>query len=128
MVVLDTCVLLWWTLDPARLSARAARECKRIEQSGCVISSISIWEVGIKLERRRLEIGLSLEDYVARLRATGLVEIAPVTELIWMRNLALDWDHRDPADRTIVATALERRLSIVTPDPEIRSFYRRTLW
>jgi len=30
MVLLDTCTLLWWTLDPAKLSAVAADACRRI--------------------------------------------------------------------------------------------------
>jgi len=28
--MLDTCALLWWTLDPEKLSDKAAKACKKI--------------------------------------------------------------------------------------------------
>jgi PIN domain nuclease of toxin-antitoxin system len=68
MVLLDTCALVWWTLDPERLSARAKEACDNIKIEGAIISSISIWELGIKLKRGKLEINISLEEYVSRLK------------------------------------------------------------
>ena len=62
MVVLDTHALLWWTLDPGRLSAHVRERCERMPQTGACISSISIWEIGIKVKRGHLEIGTQLRD------------------------------------------------------------------
>jgi PIN domain nuclease of toxin-antitoxin system len=128
MVLLDTCALLWWTLDPEKLSPKAAKVCDRIATKGGVVSSISIWEIGIKIKKGELEIGLPLEDYVGRLKQLSGLEIVPVDEIIWMRGLDLDWKHRDPADRTIVATASLRKIPIVTCDEDIQKFYRRVIW
>jgi len=55
------------------------------------------------------------------------MEIIDVTPRIWLRNVALDWAHRDPPDRTIVATAELEGLAIVTRDERILSFYARTV-
>jgi len=44
-------------------------------------SSISIWEIGIKIKRGKLEIPLSIKEYVDRIR-----------------NILLDWDHRFDAE------------------------------
>jgi PIN domain nuclease of toxin-antitoxin system len=41
MYVLDTCVLLWWTLDPENLSPLAAKHCKNIDTQGACIASVS---------------------------------------------------------------------------------------
>ena len=57
MVVLDTHVLVWWTLDPAQLSAPAQRLCDQIPESGAMVSAISLWEIGIKIKRGNLELG-----------------------------------------------------------------------
>ncbi|MGH8550199.1 MAG: PIN domain-containing protein [Methylococcales bacterium] len=51
MVVLDTHVLVWWTLDEARLSEPARLLCNEIPQTGGIVSSISLWEIGIKVKR-----------------------------------------------------------------------------
>jgi PIN domain nuclease of toxin-antitoxin system len=126
MMLLDTCTLLWWTLEPDQLSGIAANEIQRAEK--LVISSISIWEIGIKIKRSKLKIPLTLDDYVARLKRVGNINIIAVDETIWIKNLQLDWTHKDPADRTIVATAEIHSLPIVTPDRIIIEFYPRTIW
>jgi len=128
MNLLDTCTLLWWTLDPEKLSAKAGRACDRIEQDGAFISSITIWEIGIKLKKGVLQFNDSLEGYVHRLDRLGTIEVIPVDEKIWMENLNLDWGHRDPVDRTIVATAKLRGLSIITKDRIIREYYPHVIW
>jgi len=68
MILLDTCALIWWTLDPKKLSEVAAAACDSIEEHGASISSISIWEIGIKIRKNKLDIGLTLEEYVRRLK------------------------------------------------------------
>jgi len=128
MVLLDTCALLWWTLDPEKLSSRAKEACDNIKIGSAIISCISIWELGIKIKRNKLEINISLEEYVKRLKQLGTLEIIPVDETIWLKNLALDWPHRDPADRTIVATAQLKNLSIITKDKFISEYYPHIIW
>jgi PIN domain nuclease of toxin-antitoxin system len=128
VVLLDTCALLWWTLEPESLSPRAREACDRIVIDGGFISSISVWEAGIKARRGALELGTTLEDYVARLRKLSSPEIVALDEDIWVKNLSLPWDHRDPADRTIVATAFLKDLPIVTKDEVIGRFYPKVIW
>jgi PIN domain nuclease of toxin-antitoxin system len=128
MMMLDTATLLWWTLDPDKLSRRASEECKKIQNEGAIISSISIWELGIKIKKKKLEIPISLETYVDKLNELKTLEIIAVDENIWLKNLALDWAHPDPADRTIVATAEIKGVPIITKDNKIREFYLNSIW
>lgn len=128
VIVLDTHVLIWWTLDPERLSATAKRHCVDFPRTGACISSISIWEIGIKVKRGHLDLGLALEDYTERLKRLSWLEVAPVTAENWIGNLNLDWEHRDPADRTIVALAKARNLQLLSKDQAIRDFYPLTVW
>jgi PIN domain nuclease of toxin-antitoxin system len=125
--VLDTCALLWWALDPQKLSLLAKQACGQIERAGGFVSSISVWEIGIKIKKGNLELGIPLHNFVSRLKKTN-IEIVAIDESIWLENLGLPWKHPDPADRTIVATAKLRQLPIVTPDTHIRSFYSDTIW
>ena len=126
MVVLDTSALLFWLFAPERLSANAAKTIAAA--TGIVISSISIWEIGIKVKRGKLEIPLSPAMLVAKLKESDGVRIEPVTEMTWLQNLALTWDHKDPADRTIVATATLLGCPLVTSDLEIRASYPDAIW
>ena len=126
MIVLDTSALIFWTLDRARLSEAAAQAISNTDR--IALSSISIWEIGIKVKRERLFIPVSIQEFTDKLETIDRVDILPVDVPTWLKNIALDWDHRDPADRTIVATASLHACPLVTSDSAIRAFYSQTIW
>jgi PIN domain nuclease of toxin-antitoxin system len=122
VIVLDTHALLWWALDPERLSPPAATTVQRMERDGGYASAISFWELAIKVQRGKLELPITVEELARRIEGGGVVEVLPVDTATWLRSVGLAWEHRDPADRVIVATALARQLPILTKDTAIRSF------
>ena len=126
MVVLDTSALLFWTLHRERLSEAASVAISEADRM--LVSSISIWEIGIKVARGRLSIPLSVSEYAERLERIARVEVIPVDTETWLAGLELAWDHRDPADRTIVATAALNECPLVTSDRAMRNFYSRAVW
>ena len=126
MIVLDTSALIFWTLDRARLSEAAAQAISSTDR--IALSSISIWEIGIKVKRERLFIPVSIQEFTDKLETIDRVDILAVDVLTWIKNIELDWDHRDPADRTIVATASLHACPLVTSDSAIRAFYSQTIW
>ena len=126
MIVLDTSALIFWTLDRTRLSEAAAQAISSTDR--IALSSISIWEIGIKVKRERLFIPVSIQEFTDKLDTIDRVDILPVDVLTWIKNIELDWDHRDPADRTIVATASLHACPLVTSDSAIRAFYSQTIW
>ena len=128
-MLFDTCVLLWYTLDPEKLSEQEQHVAsKAFQEEQAVVSSISFWEIGIKIKKKKLNIGMSLDQYLRKIHTLNGFDIIPVDELIWMENINLDWTHRDPADRTIVATARLRGIPILTKDIIIRDFYPDQGW
>lgn len=46
----------------------------------------------------------------------------PMTSEIALNAACLAWEHRDPADRIVAATALRSGLVVVTSDVALRSF------
>jgi PIN domain nuclease of toxin-antitoxin system len=129
VIVLDTHALLWWALDPGKLSAPAATALAEMERSGGFASAISIWELGIKVKRKKLELPITVDELARRIERGGVVDLVPVDATTWLRSLALPWDHSDPADRVIVATALLKGVPLLTKDDAIRSFSGvRCLW
>ena len=129
MIVLDTHALLWWALDPDKLSDEAKCVCKEMEVSGGFASSISLWELGVKVKRGKLELGLSIDEFARRIERGGVVELVPVDTTLWLRSLSLKWDHRDPADRVIVSTALLKGHRLLTKDQTLHRFNEvETIW
>ena len=126
MVVLDTSALLFWTLHRERLSEAASGAISEADR--VLVSSISIWEIGVKVARGRLSIPLSVREYAGRLERIERVEVLPVDTRTWLASLDLSWDHRDPADRIVVATAVVNECPLVTSDRAMRNFYSPALW
>lgn len=128
-VVLDTHVWLWWLNDPSRLSARARDtidEAVRHKQR-MRISCISTWEVAILVRKGKLAFSLPASSWVQRTEASGLFEFVPVSNAIALRSVELEM-HADPADRIIVATAIETASTLVTKDEKLQALSLPTLW
>jgi PIN domain nuclease of toxin-antitoxin system len=126
VLVLDTSALFYWTLDPLQLSATARQAIQEADR--LLVSSISIWEIALKVKRGTLQIPLSIEQYVAKLQRAAQLEILPVDTTTWLESVALDWEHRDPADRVIVALARQLKLPLVSNDRKIASFLSNMIW
>ena len=126
MIVLDTSALLYWTLDPAQLSLKARQAIEQAER--IVISSISVWEIALKVKRHKIVIPLPISDYVERLQKLEGLEILAVDVQTWLDNLSLPWEYRDPAGRTIVALATRFGCPLITSDRVIADYYQDTIW
>jgi PIN domain nuclease of toxin-antitoxin system len=122
VILLDTHALLWWALDPEQLSPTAADVVRSMEERGGYASSISIWELGIKVGRGQLELPITVDELALRVERGGVVELVSVDTTTWLRTLSLPWAHRDPADRVIVATALIKGVPVLTRDRLLHDF------
>ena len=69
-------------------------------------------------ERDRISLPTSPERWRANWLRAGLLEI-PIDGWIALQSCQLTYFHRDPADRFIVATALDRDLPLMTADKKI---------
>ena len=125
-VLLDTSALLYWTLSPPNLSGRARATLDAASE--ILISSVSFWEIGIKTRAGKLALPVSLRDYVARVETVERVTILDVGLAEWLLTSELEWKHRDPADRILVATASHRDLSLLTSDGTILKHYAKAVW
>ena len=118
MILLDTQVLLWSRFGDARFGRRARRQIERALRAGNIaVSAISFWEVAMLHDKGRLTLLRSVASWRQALLDEGLVEI-PMDGEIGIRAATLTDFHADPADRLIVATALEGH-RLVTSDRRI---------
>lgn len=115
-LVIDTHVFLWW----AEASSRIRSEWVEVilDQSNEVhLSAVSGWEIDTK---RRLN-KLDFDGDVARVAAAfGFTELAVTMEHATLAG-RLDWDHRDPFDRMLVAQAIVEGAMLLTADDVMKS-------
>ena len=118
MILLDTHVIIWLRSDNRRLGLQTRREVEHaLQENNAAASAISFWEVGMLIRKGRLDLRLDVGAWRQDLLDQGLVEI-PVDGRIAARAGLLPNMHGDPADRLVVATALEDH-QLVTADRRI---------
>jgi PIN domain nuclease of toxin-antitoxin system len=126
MIVVDTHALLWWVLEPRRLSTRARVALDESDRMG--IPAIVFWEIALLARRKRIELGTSVTQWTREVLSLSRVEELPLTSPIAIEAEGLSM-HSDPADRFIVATARYHACAIVTKDALIkRSFLAPVTW
>ena len=117
-MLLDTQAVLWLRLGDPRLGPQSRLEIEREWQSGQVyVSAISFWEMAMLIDKGRITFPGDVLSWRQEQLAQGMIEI-PVNGEIAARAGLLPDIHGDPADRLIIATALEGH-RLVTSDRRI---------
>ena len=115
MIILDTQALVWLLFDDPKLGRQARQVIGSNWPSGEVaVSSITYWEVAMLHDKGRLALLVDIGSWRMSLLEDGLAEV-PVDGAITVRAALLTDIHGDPADRIILATALEGH-QLVTAD------------
>ena len=132
MILLDTHAWVWWVADPERLPAPARAAIGSCLDAGdpVHVSSISVWEVAMLVQRGRLELTMDFGDWIAHAEAAPEIGFVAVDNRVAVGAVNLDdFAHRDAADRIIVATALHLGATLITADVRLRAYAPvRTIW
>ena len=131
MIVIDTHILIWWVSGDKKLSNAAKNIIKKtLVDSEVIISSISVWEISMLIEKERLVISMDIESWINEVSSIEGVRFMPVDNEIGIKSTKLPGDfHKDPADRIIVATARKLAVALVTADEKIIEYpYVKTIW
>lgn len=119
-LLLDTCALLWLAGKSAALSTvtRLAIE----EAEVVYVSPVTAWELALKFNAGKLRLPCEpIQWFEHALDVFGL-EVLPLDYKLMMKSTQLPFHHRDPADRTIIESALENKLTVVTGDHRFEEY------
>ncbi len=124
MILLDTHVLIWLTMEPTRIGRNAAEVIRgETSASSVLFSPISTWEASMLVDKGKLDLGSPMRVWVRRLLAMAGVTIANLTPEIGSEaGELLPPIHGDPADRILIATARALGCPLVTADRKILAY------
>jgi PIN domain nuclease of toxin-antitoxin system len=117
-LLLDTHAAVWWAAGDPDLSTDAVTAVNDPENT-VWFSAASAWELSIKIRSGRLALDVSkLVDQLTRngIRLLGI----GIDDAI--NAGSLDWTHKDPFDRMLVAQASRLGYRIVTRDVAIQKY------
>lgn len=124
--LLDTHALIWFLEDGPQLTPKVRSEIIDIHNR-CFISIASIWEIAIKASLNKLQLKSDFHKIREFLSDTE-IEILPIEFDHLQKLLSLDYHHRDPFDRLIIAQAITENLTILSRDEHFRSYTNNVLW
>ncbi len=121
-LLLDTHIWLWRLLDPDRVSP-SLDALLRDPDTGIHLSSISVWETLVLVRKGRLTLNPDPVAWINNALQRTPTTMLPLTHAIAIRSEQLDGlGSNDPADRFLVATALEHDLTLATADTTLIAY------
>lgn len=113
-VLVDTHILLWFLKGEKELPKRIIAILQN-KDTNCFVSIASLWEIAIKTQLDKLNLGFPLPDLSQYLTDLD-IEILPVTFNHIITLTQLENHHRDPFDRIIIAQAINENLALISKD------------
>ena len=123
-LLIDTHILIWFITEHPQLTNKSKT---LIENSqSCFISVASLWEIGIKMSLGKLELRINLDELVKIILESGFA-ILPINQIHVIKNSELNFFHKDPFDRILIAQALIEDLEIITSDTTFLNYPVNTI-
>ncbi len=117
-LLLDTHIWIWSVLDPSKLGQRVIAAL-RDGTSELWLSPISLWELAILAEKRKVELRGGLWNWIDAAQRSAPMREAPLTSEVVRALDRIEVPHKDPADKFLAATAAALDLRLVTSEARL---------
>jgi PIN domain nuclease of toxin-antitoxin system len=127
-LLLDTHIALWLDSGSPHLRRTTRAVLDQHWQNGgeILLSAVSAWEIALLVDAEKVELDLPVAAWVERFVNRPGVESVALTHSAAARAYQMSkLEHRDPADRLLIATAIELACPLVTYDARISRFASR---
>ncbi|MBN1905709.1 MAG: type II toxin-antitoxin system VapC family toxin [Deltaproteobacteria bacterium] len=119
-MILDTCGLLWLVHDQNKMSHKALEIIKN--SPVLYISAISSFEIGLKYKAGKLLLPAPPKEWFQEIIKHHDISIINLDKDICLKATELPDIHRDPCDRFIIATALIKKMAVITADTRFQEY------
>ncbi len=121
--LLDTHAFIWSFRNAEKLSKKVYEVISDAENE-IFLSSISLWEIAIKYQLKKLDLG-NLEIYHLPNIADEYnfsILVPEAYDFITYSELPLKKEHRDPFDRLLIHTAIRNNLILISKDKKFEQY------
>ena len=125
-LLLDTHSLIWFLNGDEKLSDKVKIAIEDSNNSK-IVSIASIWEIAIKISLDKFRFPKGFKHFLDMVEENGF-EILPITFEHAMVLSKLEFIHRDPFDRLLIAQCMADNLILATKDGNIKRYNIQTIW
>ncbi|MEL4895044.1 type II toxin-antitoxin system VapC family toxin [Crocosphaera sp. Alani8] len=126
-LLLDTHSFLWFIDGSSKLSQNA-RTLIENQTNERFLSIASLWEITIKVSIGKLKLQLSISDLVREQMYDNDISLLAITPQHLDILEQLDFNHKDPFDRLLIAQAIAENLTILSLDSMFDNYPITRLW
>jgi PIN domain nuclease of toxin-antitoxin system len=121
-ILLDTHTLIWF-LEDNPLLKKSSKELIADENNDIYVSTISFYEMSIKLSIGKLVLPDSLETTIIK-TINNDIKIIDLSRhhTVQYQSIPLIPDHKDPFDRMIIAVAVHEDLTVISADGNFKHY------
>jgi PIN domain nuclease of toxin-antitoxin system len=116
--LLDTHIFLWSLLEVYNLNDKTI-DLLNNPKNKLYLSPISIWEIIILAEKKRIELDDKPDKWIRNVLKTLPLLEAPLNNEVALNSRLIQQFYTDPADRFIAATAMVYDLILITSDKKL---------
>ena len=128
LILLDTHIWIWLMSGVTKALSPQLRTLieKHTPAQEIRVSAISVWEVALLVSKNKIEFFEGLEEWVYKgIHAPGILSSNVTPEIALKSGLLPSDFHGDPADRILMATAIDLGATLITADKEILSYAQK---
>ncbi len=126
-LLLDTHTVAWWWVDDPRIPG-AARAAIADSSNIIYVSAVSAWEIATKNRLGKWPgVERIVDEFSALLRRSRFVPLPVSVEHARLAG-AMDFSHRDPFDRMLIAQSREEKAALVSADTVFRDQGLDLIW
>ena len=125
-LLIDAHALVWFLNGDKRLP-ESVRDAIEDTENGRFVSIATIWEIAIKTSLGKFHYPGGFKNFLELVDENSF-DLLPVSTEHTLLVSSLEFIHRDPFDRLLVAQAMINKLTIVTKDTKIKKNNINTLW
>lgn len=126
-LLLDTHTFLWFIAGNINLSA-AARAAIEDVNNDRYLSTVSLWEIAIKVSIDKLELSEPFETLIPEQLAENGIALLDISVEHTALIVSMPFHHRDPFDRLIAAQANVEKMTLVSVDDIFDKYGIARLW
>jgi PIN domain nuclease of toxin-antitoxin system len=124
--LLDTQAFIWFIEGDKRLPDNIKDIIAHLDND-CFLSIASLWEIAIKTSIGKLTLKVPFNNIAEYLSKTD-IKLMSIEFRHLYPLLNLEFFHKDPFDRVIIAQAITDNLAILTTDKEFKYYPVKCLW
>jgi len=125
-ILLDTHAAIWFITNDQKLPVKSKALISNPENS-CFVSIATLWEMGIKYSLGKLILHTELDRIFEIFSETGFL-LLPIKREHVLLNSTLEYYHRDPFDRIIIAQAMYEKFTILSGDELFEKYDVKLSW